>query len=35
MAEAPTVRDGFMHLPDVPGFALSLRAESIEKWRAR
>jgi D-arabinonate dehydratase len=31
----PTIRDGYMLLPDGPGFGLPLRADTIEKWRTR
>jgi D-arabinonate dehydratase len=31
----PAIRDGFMQMPDAPGFGLPLRTETIEKWRAR
>lgn len=29
----PAIRDGFMHLPDEPGFGFPLKAETIQKWR--
>ncbi len=31
--EQPEIRDGYMLLPDKPGFGLPLRAEVIERWR--
>lgn len=31
----PTIRGGFRHLPEGPGFGLPLWADTIEKWRAR
>jgi len=33
--QQPVIRDGFMQMPDAPGFGLPLRTETIEKWRAR
>ena len=29
----PAIRDGFMQLPERPGFGLPLRAETIARWR--
>lgn len=31
--EQPLIRDGFMHLPEAPGFGMPLHADVIEKWR--
>ncbi len=32
-AKQPTVKDGFMHLPDAAGFGFPLRADTIQQWR--
>ncbi len=32
--QQPVISDGFMHLPDGPGFGMPLRRDTIEKWRA-
>ncbi len=32
--EQPEIRDGYMLVPDKPGFGFDLRAETIEKWTA-
>lgn len=31
--QQPAIRDGFMHIPDAPGFGIQLRTDTIEKWR--
>lgn len=31
----PTIKDGFMHLPDGAGFGLPLKSETIERWRGK
>ncbi|MBM3803451.1 MAG: hypothetical protein FJW26_14215 [Acidimicrobiia bacterium] len=33
--QQPAIRDGFMHIPDAPGFGIQLRRDTIEKWRVR
>lgn len=33
--QQPAIRDGFMHIPDAPGFGIQLRTDTIEKWRVR
>jgi D-arabinonate dehydratase len=32
--EQPLIRGGCMHLPDLPGFGIPLRADTIDRWRA-
>lgn len=31
--QQPKILDGFMHVPNEPGFGMSLKKETIEKWR--
>jgi D-arabinonate dehydratase len=31
----PQIRDGFMHLPKEPGFGISLRPDTIQRWRRK
>lgn len=33
--QQPAIRDGFMYVPDGPGFGMPLRQDTIEKWRAQ
>lgn len=33
--EQPSISDGCMHLPDLPGFGIPLRGDTIERWRAK
>ena len=30
----PEIRDGYMHLPEGPGFGVDLNEDVIERWRA-
>ena len=30
----PVIKDGFMHVPEAPGFGIALRHDTIEKYRA-
>jgi len=32
--QQPLIKNGFMHLPDAPGFGMPLQASTVEKWRA-
>jgi len=32
--QQPAIRDGFMYVPDGPGFGMPLRQDTIDRWRA-
>ncbi len=32
--QRPAIRDGFMYVPDGPGFGMPLRQDTIDRWRA-
>ncbi len=34
-AEHPKISEGFMHVPDKPGFGIDLRSDVIDRWRVK